>query len=46
MYSINVNNCSLDSDEVYKVVFMVHGTYIGKGLMVNSRLGQWHSEWG
>ena len=46
MYNTSVNNCSLNSDEVYKVVFRVHGAYIGKCLMINSRLGQWHSEWG
>ena len=46
MYSINVNNCSLNSYEVYKVVFIELGTYIGKGMIINSRWGQWYSEWG
>ena len=46
MYSKCINNCKLDSDEVCKVVFRVNGIYVGKCLMINSRLGQWRSEWG
>ena len=46
MYNINVNNCGVNSNEVYKVMFIELGTHIGMGMMISSRWGQWYPEWG
>ena len=47
MYYIDVNICSgVNRNKVCKVTFIKCGTYIGVGISINSRWGQWYPEWG